>query len=1690
MNHSLHAPSSAEAAAPSLPLDGKPIAIAQRLLSSMLALVLAASLGFTGSLASATRAWADDDAAAQNPDADAAAASVNDASQAQNYFDDPSAYGDFDLDISRTPSDFNDDTSEDPASGYTGLNPTNLYVSYMNRDDYDQGQFSVADSLVNLGTSGASLDSMLKDDVGGKKKLNATDYKHFQYHANNSCAVPNRNEGENLVAISNIYVGTSTGSGDADRRSRQEIQLWRFEKGGTSPQKIGQANLDLVSGQKDDLQRLDAIDQDGSLGLTAMAGGDFDGDGYGELAVYVPDARTPRIDFYAYAKGIGFIKGDWSVPLSSLGSQFGGTFKNWYLPIVNLSVIPRTTGGISHDDLAITVSMPYTNYNGLDKRDQSTVMSIYSKFTGHSTSTFQEVFRYSPNYGSERMRFASTVSTDLNDNGVPELILAGNRNTYSSNDKMGKMDASTNLVQMITFNEQKDAYQPVWDKPHEVSALDNMNVTFEMCEPVAMASGKYLRDQHNALFLEGYVFTLSSTGGNPDSTEADLFKGGTFTDQFNMDVSGSNAFIKTAASGNFAKMNVDTEQLIVQSGTTSSGRDKTVSYDVRWVYEQNGQLKQFDTDLGFMHNKKSHDNGTFLTLCTVEANTKNAVQFKLKSKTYGWSAPEPIAVMEGVPYWGELVGVDDYQVGSTSFGISTSHTEGTEGNWSLGGGFNVSADLLLGGGLLGNDVKMGGGLNAEVFANYLGSYYTSNQVTHSVSYTENSGRDMVVCSATPVVIYEYEVWVPEFLVTQEYLDTYNANAPADKQWDQNLVGTMHPGTTVPCKVVNTYDPAMSMLTLEQYNQAAAKHASPDIEVLDRNALFGNGRATGDPTTYPNAIEQIPNQSSSFKLEPGSAQSVSPVGNASTKASVEVSETSELKNGFNLSYGGGLSMEVSASISFVVAASASAHAGWKLQAGGGASWVQSDATGTTFETDLPQLPEDSAANKYGGYSHSVQMAVWRTDAVKANPYVIGYVVTGTGPATAPKSLPRYPIVYSATDSEIVWAWSNATTRPAGAYGVALPSNDVWHVPSSNVLDGDKNTFTTGGLEPGGTQSIRFQAYDDKNKSNPSVLGRTLTGYATNSAIAPVFTTQPENALVPLGGTATFSASAKSQRGEQLDYQWYRLNTANSFYYDEWKPIEGETGPTLTVSNASRLDNNSLYYVEATDQTAANGQLPSTKSKQVMLKIDDQANAISDDDTNAMADDQANVVSNDNTNAIARSVPSIEFSFTKNDGTDASLHGDEFFLADGTTGNLHVQVTDSNGDFCTGTVEATAFYKNKYDDITLTQAKAGLPKTSLDPEGRHSWEFDTVNQSDRWDSAGRPEVYQVEITFKPDAQGATKWTESSTRLFINYGKVELDRTPHKTHYLVLDTDGVLPGLDEQDAASNDGAYKVAVAQNMALPDLTPQMVGAQFDGWYLDTDLTTPLSFPFAPLTPGETTTLHGAWLQDEYDIVYDLDGGTNDPDNPAVLTNDSPTVTLKNPTKDGYAFDGWYEVDDSGAEAAEPTAYIPRGFTHGLALRAKWSLIEYPIYYSTFAGANPSDNPSSYTVHDAVTIHAPLFEGAVPDTNAWYADSLFTQKAATDIPAGSTGSMVLYGQAEFPAPTPEPEPGPNPEPNPQPSPGPNADPTVPSGEPTAPTKNGGGLLTTGDPLLPGIIAIGALLLAALAAACIALYRRRS
>lgn len=48
---------------------------------------------------------------------------------------------------------------------------------------------------------------------------------------------------------------------------------------------------------------------------------------------------------------------------------------------------------------------------------------------------------------------------------------------------------------------------------------------------------------------------------------------------------------------------------------------------------------------------------------------------------------------------------------------------------------------------------------------------------------------------------------------------------------------------------------------------------------------------------------------------------------------------------------------------------------------------------------------------------------------------------------------------------------------------------------------------------------------------------------------------------------------------------------------------------------------------------------------------------------------------------------------------------------------------------------------------------------------------------------------------------------------------------------------------------------------------------------------------------------------EYAITYELDGGENSPENPDYYTVEDGVLTLYDPIKDGYIFDGWYYDED-------------------------------------------------------------------------------------------------------------------------------------------------------------------------------------
>ncbi len=88
------------------------------------------------------------------------------------------------------------------------------------------------------------------------------------------------------------------------------------------------------------------------------------------------------------------------------------------------------------------------------------------------------------------------------------------------------------------------------------------------------------------------------------------------------------------------------------------------------------------------------------------------------------------------------------------------------------------------------------------------------------------------------------------------------------------------------------------------------------------------------------------------------------------------------------------------------------------------------------------------------------------------------------------------------------------------------------------------------------------------------------------------------------------------------------------------------------------------------------------------------------------------------------------------------------------------------------------------------------------------------------------------------------------------------------------------------------------------------------------------------------TLYAQWKLPSYKITYKLNGGTNNKKNPASYTR-ANKVTLKNPTKKGYTFKGWYK----DKKYKNKITTIKKGSTGKITLYAKWQANTYTIKFN-------------------------------------------------------------------------------------------------------------------------------------------------
>ncbi|OWV02337.1 InlB B-repeat-containing protein [Fibrobacter sp. UWR2] len=140
--------------------------------------------------------------------------------------------------------------------------------------------------------------------------------------------------------------------------------------------------------------------------------------------------------------------------------------------------------------------------------------------------------------------------------------------------------------------------------------------------------------------------------------------------------------------------------------------------------------------------------------------------------------------------------------------------------------------------------------------------------------------------------------------------------------------------------------------------------------------------------------------------------------------------------------------------------------------------------------------------------------------------------------------------------------------------------------------------------------------------------------------------------------------------------------------------------------------------------------------------------------------------------------------------------------------------------------------------------------------------------------------------------------------------------ESEYLVtyVANGGMEPEINPSRWSSDSAAYTLKGLEK----------VGYTFDGWYADSTFKTPVKE--LAKERHDDITLYAKWITNNYKITYHLNGGENDPVNPATFNFDTD-ITLKEPTREGFVFVGWFDklTYSSEIKSFGKTSYYSRDF---------------------------------------------------------------------------------------------------------------------------------------------------------------------
>ncbi|MDY3692615.1 MAG: VCBS repeat-containing protein, partial [Dysosmobacter sp.] len=570
-------------------------------------------------------------------------------------------------------------------------------------------------------------------------------------------------------------------------------------------------------------------------GAFSIAAGDFDGDGKDTIVVYIPrtdvskytkNGDAPFIAEYFFDHGSdGKWKiGQYSTVSSNVLELLGNNITDQITTMKNQPMVDLVAEDVDKDgfdELIVTAGMnDVTNsdhyleshifiYDQQDNGASFTWHCSYDKKLAITSESNKRVVWASSTVGNIMVN-TSTTSVDY-----PEIITAGFIDDEQSNTQHINVGGSDNIgvtavrVKSVKNTDTKNViceYEEVLNQ--KISANGWTKGGFYESEDVngllqVQAYADRGLGKAESVFISGSVYRI-----NGESKLEEAYKHDDFNSKDDFAPGGrtlTNTTVTAVTAGNFDGNDEGREQLICVTTLKQSGKNNAYSRVYCYYAEDDGTCNSKRS------NYLTEHKGSFYVSLNALDTDNDSIIAKLESIERDYSAPDVLAILEASPYFAEIN--DSFGNSETTYGDAKSSGSGSTNTFGFTFGVSVGYEFES------DLIQSGGGF--EIAVDNAFNWGTANTTTVEIfrEFRNDSGENLVVVYRCPVVTYRYVDLNGKELVVEK-------------------VGS----------------PATSMITVDEYNEAAEQYAGLD-PIDETTVKLGD---PGDPFSYRSSTDGLTN----------------------------------------------------------------------------------------------------------------------------------------------------------------------------------------------------------------------------------------------------------------------------------------------------------------------------------------------------------------------------------------------------------------------------------------------------------------------------------------------------------------------------------------------------------------------------------------------------------------------------------------------------------------------------------------------------------------------------------------------------------------------------------------------------------------------------------------------------------------